>query len=135
MSIIGNQIWYLLPHRRTRKAKQNSTMWGFVDAVGEVLDTLKLTILIARLRRYFLVRTNEETEDYYTSDERTLDLEAHGRDRGLMRLPGERSFDKKSDIQNYHIMIILPLYRNLVDSPIRSLLIFIIKFFISDPCP
>ena len=89
MSIIGNQIWYLLPHRRKRKAKQDSTMWGFVDAVGEVLDTLKLAILTARLQRYFLVRAKEETEDYYTSDERTLDLEAHGRDRGLMRLPDE----------------------------------------------
>ena len=89
MSIIGDQIWYLLPHRRSRKAKQDSTMWGFVDAVGEVLDTLKLAILTSRLRRYFLVRTNEDTEDYYISDERTTDLEAHGRDRGLMRLPGE----------------------------------------------
>ena len=93
MSIIGNQIWYLLPHRRKRKAKQDSTMWGFVDAVGAVLDTLKLAVLTARLRRYFLVRVNEETEDYYTSDERTTDLEAHGRDRGLMRLPGETDND------------------------------------------
>ena len=64
-------------------------MWGFVNAVGEVLDKLKLAILTSRLRRYFLVRANEDTEDYYTSDERTTDLEAHGRDRGLMRLPGE----------------------------------------------
>ena len=89
MSIIGDQIWYLLPQRRKRKTKQDSVLYSFMDAVGGVLDALKLAILIARLRRYFLVRTNEDTEDYYTSDERTTDLEAHGRDRGLMRLPGE----------------------------------------------
>ncbi len=89
MSVIGDYIWWLLPQRRKLKTKQESVLYGFIDAVGAVLDELKLTILIARLRRFFLVRTNADTEDYYTSPERTLDLEAHGRDRGLMRLPGE----------------------------------------------
>ena len=89
MSIIGNQIWWLLPQRRKRKTKQDSVLYGLIDAVGEALDMLKLAILISRLRRFFLVRANADTQDYYTSDERTTDLEAHGRDRGLMRLPSE----------------------------------------------
>ena len=89
MSVIGDYIWWLLPQRRKRKTKQDSVLYGFIDAVGGVLDALKLAILTSRLRRYFLVRENADTEGYYNSTERTLDLEAHGRDRGLMRLPGE----------------------------------------------
>ena len=89
MSVIGNQIWWLLPQRRKRKTKAESVLWGLIDAVGEVLDSLKQAIMISRLRRFFLIRTNAETLDYYSSPERSLDLEAHGRDRGLMRLPGE----------------------------------------------
>ena len=89
MSVIGNQIWWLLPQRRKRKTKAESVLWGLIDAVGEVLDSLKQAIMISRLRRFFLIRTNAETLDYYSSSERSLDLEAHGRDRGLMRLPGE----------------------------------------------
>ena len=89
MSIIGDYIWWLLPQRRKRKTKQDSVLYSFMDAVGEILDTLKLAILTSRLRRYFLVRANADTEGYYTSPERILDLEAHGRDRGLMRLLGE----------------------------------------------
>ncbi len=89
MSVIGDQIWWLLPQRRKRKAKGDSVLWRLVDAVGEALDALKLAILTSRLKRYFLVRENADTEGYYTSPERTADLEAHGRDRGLMRLPGE----------------------------------------------
>ena len=89
MSVIGNQIWWLLPQRRKLKTKEQSVLWGLIDAVGEVLDSLKQAILISRLRRFFLIRTINDTQDYYTSPERTLDLEAHGRDRGLMRLPGE----------------------------------------------
>ena len=87
--MIGNQIWWLLPQRRKLKTKEQSVLWGLIDAVGEVLDSLKQAILISRLRRFFLIRTIIDTQDYYTSPERTLDLEAHGRDRGLMRLPGE----------------------------------------------
>ena len=89
MSTIGNQIWWLIPGRRKRKTKAESTLWGLVDAVGEILDTLKTAILISRLRRLFLVRSNVNTDDYYSSPERSDDLEAHGRDRGLMRLPEE----------------------------------------------
>ena len=89
MSVIGNQIWWLLPQIRKRKPKGQSVLWGVIDAVGEVLDFLKQAILISRLRRFFLIRTNTETQDYYTSPERSSDLEGHGRDRGLMRLPGE----------------------------------------------
>ena len=89
MSIIGNQIWWLLPQVRKRKTKDQSVLWGVIDAVGEVLDSLKQAILISRLRRFSLIRTNTETQDYYASPERSSDLEAHGRDRGLMRLPGE----------------------------------------------
>ena len=89
MSVIGNQIWWLLPQVRKRKTREQSVLWGLIDAVGEVLDSLKQAILISRLRRFFLIRTNTETQDYYTSPERSTDLEAHGRDRGLMRLLGE----------------------------------------------
>ena len=89
MSVIGNQIWWLLPQVRKRKFKGQSVLWGLIDAVGEVLDSLKHAVLISRLRRFFLIRTNTETQDYYSSPERSSDLEGHGRDRGLMRLPGE----------------------------------------------
>jgi len=89
VSTIGNQIWWLLPGWRKRKTKAESTLWGLVDAVGEILDTLKTAILISRLRRFFLVRSQTDTQDYYSSAERSSDLEAHGRDRGLMRLPEE----------------------------------------------
>ena len=103
--MIGNQIWWLLPQRRKRKTKEQSILWGLIDAVGEVLDGLKQAILISRLRRFFLTRTNTETQNYYTSPERSSDLEAHGRDRGLMRLPGE------SDQQILERISTLP-YRN-----------------------
>ena len=89
MSTIGNQIWWLLPQRRKRKTKEQSVLWGLVDAVGETLDVLKQAILVSRLRRFFLIRSNTDTLDYYSSLDRSADLEAHGRDRGLMRLPGE----------------------------------------------
>ena len=89
MSIIGKQIWWLLPNRRKRRNREESVLWGLVDAVGEVLDLLKQVILTSRLRRFFLVRASSDTQDYYSSPERSSDLEAHGRDRGLMRLPGE----------------------------------------------
>ena len=89
MSVIGNQIWWLLPQVRKRQPKEQSVLWGLIDAVGEVLDSLKQAILISRLRRFFLIRANADTEDYYDSPERSSDIEAHGRDRGLMRLPGE----------------------------------------------
>ena len=89
MSVIGNQIWWLLPQVRKRKTKDQSVLWGVIDAIGEVLDSLKQAILISRLRRFFLIRTDTETQDYYSSPERSSDLEAHGRDHGLMRLPGE----------------------------------------------
>jgi len=89
VSTIGNQIWWLLPQRRKRKNKAESVLWGLIDAVGEVLDALKRAILVSRLRRFFLIRTNAETLDYYSSPERSSDLETHGRDRGLMRLSGE----------------------------------------------
>ena len=89
MSVIGNQIWWFLPQQHKRKLKQESVLWGLIDAVGEVLDLLKQVILISRLRRFFLVRSNTDIQDYYSSPERSSDLEAHGRDRGLMRLPGE----------------------------------------------
>ena len=87
--MIGNQIWWLLPQVRKRKTKDQSVLWGVIDAIGEVLDSLKQAILISRLRRFFLIRTDTETQDYYSSPERSSDLEAHGRDHGLMRLPGE----------------------------------------------
>ena len=89
MSVIGNQIWWLFPQVRKRKTREQSVLWGLIDAAGEVLDSLKQAILISRLRRFFLFRVNLDTENYYSSPERSSDLEGHGRDRGLMRLPGE----------------------------------------------
>ena len=89
MSVIGDQIWWLLPQIRKRKTREQSVLWGLIDAVGEVLDGVKQAILTSRLRRFFLIRTNTETQDYYSSPERSSDMEAHGLDRGLMRLPGE----------------------------------------------
>ena len=80
-------MWWLLPAVRKRKDKDKSVLFGLLDTVGTVLDELKVTIMTARLRRYFLIKT--EDDPYYSSELRSLDLDMHALDRGLRRLPGE----------------------------------------------
>ncbi len=87
MSRIGNYLWWLLPVVRKRKDKDKSVLFGLLDTVGTVLDELKDAIMTARLRRYFLIKT--EDDPYYSSEQRSLDLDMHALDRGLRRLPGE----------------------------------------------
>jgi len=87
LSRIAHYLWWLLPAVRKRKDKDQSVLFGLLLAIGSVLDELKTTILTARLRRYFLIRT--EDDPYYSSDQRSLDLDMHALDRGLRRLPGE----------------------------------------------
>ncbi len=87
MSEIGTYLWWLLPVVRKRKDRERSVLFGLLDAIGAVLDEVKQAILTARLRRYFLVR--DENDPYYTSPQRSENLEMHALDRGLRRLPGE----------------------------------------------
>jgi len=84
-------MWYLLPAVRKRKEKSESTQYGFLVAIGMIMDTLKTVILTARLRRYFLVRN--EDNPYYLSETRTADLDKHAFDRGIRRLPDEGDVD------------------------------------------
>lgn len=87
MSEIVRYLWWLLPAVRKRKDRERSVLFGLLDTIGRVLDEAKQAILAARLCRYFLVR--EEDDPYYTGDRRSADLEMHGLDRGLRRLPDE----------------------------------------------
>jgi len=87
MSEIGTYLWWLLPAVRKRKDKDKSVFFGLLDTIGTILDEVKQAILTARLRRYFLVR--DESDPYYAGDRRSVDLEMHGLDRGLRRLPEE----------------------------------------------
>ena len=87
MSSIGDYLWWLLPAVRKRKDKDKSVLFGLLETIGVVLDELKETIMTARLRRYFLIRN--EDDPYYSSELRSLDLDMHALDRGLRRLPGE----------------------------------------------
>jgi hypothetical protein len=87
LSSIAEYIWWLLPEVRKRKESHESNLFGLLLTIGTVLDALKTTILMARLRRYFLIR--DETAPYYISEMRTVDLDMHALDRGLRRLPDE----------------------------------------------
>ena len=89
MSIIGQYLWWLLPQVRKRKEPGQSVLFGFLEAVGAVLDELKQAILIAHLRRYIAVRNPNTNVPYYDFAERTSDLDLHALDRGLRRLAGE----------------------------------------------
>ena len=80
-------MWWLLPAVRKRKDKDKSVLFGLLDTVGTVLDELRETIMTVRLRRYFLIRN--EDDPYYSSELRSLDLDMHALDRGLRRLPSE----------------------------------------------
>ena len=80
-------MWWLLPAVRKRKDRDRSVLFGLLDTVGTVLDELKESIMTARLRRYFLIRN--EDDPYYSSELRSLDLDMHALDHGLRRLPGE----------------------------------------------
>ena len=84
---IADYLWYLMPAVRKHKEKHESNLFGLLLTIGKVLDELKTVILTARLRRYFLVR--DEDNPYYISQARTADLDMHACDRGLRRLPGE----------------------------------------------
>jgi len=81
LSSIAEYIWWLLPEVRKRKESHESNLFGLLLTIGSVLDALKTTILMARLRRYFLVR--DEANPYYISNARKEDLDMHALDRGL----------------------------------------------------
>ncbi len=80
-------MWWLLPTVRKRKESHESTLFGLLVTIGMVLDELKITIQMARLRRYFLIRNADDS--YYDSELRSADLHLHAQDRRLRRLPGE----------------------------------------------
>lgn len=87
MNRSADYMWWLLPTVRKRKEKHESRFYGLLETIGMVLDELKAAILTARLRRYFLIRNDDDS--YYSSEMRSLDLDMHALDRGLRRLPGE----------------------------------------------
>ena len=80
-------MWWLLPTVRKYKEKHESRLYGLLASIGLVLEELKIAILTARLRRYFLIRNADDP--YYSSELRSADLDLHALDRGLRRLPGE----------------------------------------------
>lgn len=90
MSSIGKYLYWLLPAVRKRKDQDKSVLFGLLMTIGTVLDKLKQIIMIARLRRFVLVCSED---DYYASDYRTEDLDMHAFDRGLKRLAGESNTD------------------------------------------
>jgi len=96
-------MWRLLPAVRKRKSPAESRLYGLLEAIGAVLDALRTAILTARLRRYALVGSPDDT--YYGSPARSADLEMHALDRGLRRLPSE------SDSELLERIATLP-YRN-----------------------
>jgi len=85
--MIADYLWWFLPEVRKRKEKHESVLYGLLESIGVVLDALKTVILAIRLRRYFLVR--DENNPYYLSEMRTADLAHHALDRGIRRLPAE----------------------------------------------
>jgi len=87
LSSIGEYLWWLLPAVRKRKDRDKSVLFSLLNTIGSVLDELKDAIMTARLRRYFLIKT--EDDHYYSSEMRSADLDMHALDRGLRRLPGE----------------------------------------------
>jgi len=87
LSRIGEYLFWLLPTVRKRKDKDKSILFGLMDTIGTVLDELKEMIMMARLRRYFLIRN--DGDPYYSSELRSLDLDMHASGRGIWRLPGE----------------------------------------------
>ena len=103
LSSSGEYMWWLLPSVRKQKSPAESRLFGLLDAVGAVLDELKSAILTARLRRYASVQ--DASNPYYTSSDRSDDLDFHASDRGLRRLPGE------SDTALLDKILTLP-YRN-----------------------
>jgi len=84
---ISDYLWWLLPAVRKRVEKHDSTLYGLLATIGMVLNDLKIVIMTARRRRYFLIR--DETDPYYLSEMRTSDLDQHALDRGIRRLPAE----------------------------------------------
>jgi len=84
---IGEYLWWLLPAVRKRKDKDKSVLFGLLNTIGSVLDELKDAIMTARLRRYFLIRN--DNDPFYSSELRSADLDMHALDRGLRRLAGE----------------------------------------------
>lgn len=107
-SRIGSYLWWLSAAVRKRKPQEESTWGQLMDAIGIVLDQGHDAIHISRRRRLILNPDQASTfwenyldvdplepenpspiESYYLSEDRSEDLNRHGRDRGLSRLPGE----------------------------------------------
>lgn len=107
-SRIGSYMWWLSLAVRKRVPQDESTWGRLLDAIGTVLDRAHDAVQISRRRRFFLNPDQAATygenyvdvdpfepngltamEAHYLSEARTADLDSHGRDRGLSRLPGE----------------------------------------------
>ena len=91
MSRISDYMWWLLPAVRKQKEKSQSRIYGLLVSIGLVLEELKIAILTARLRRYYLIR--DENNSYYSSELRSTNLDLHALDRGLRRLTSETDAD------------------------------------------
>lgn len=107
-SRIGSYLWWLSAAVRKRKPQEESTWGQLLDALGSVLDQGHDSIHISRRRRFILNPDQAATygendldvdpldpenlsplEAHYLSVDRSEDLNRHGRDRGLSRLPDE----------------------------------------------
>ncbi len=91
MNNFADYLWWLLPAVRKCREKHESRLYGLLASIGLILEELKIAILTARLRRYFLIRY--EADPYYSSELRSADLDLHALDRGLRRLPGENDVE------------------------------------------
>lgn len=108
MSRVGSYLWYLSAAVRKRKPVEESVWSRLLDAIGAVLDHTYDSVLVSRRRRLLLNPDQSATfgenyvdvepadpnaptayESYYLANERTEDLDRHGRDRGLSRHSGE----------------------------------------------
>lgn len=109
-SRIGSYLWWLSATVRKHKPQEESTWGQLLDTIGAVLDQVHDSVQISRRRRFILNPDQQATygEDYldvdpidpegltaleafYLSDDRSADLDRHGRDRGLSRLPDENN--------------------------------------------
>jgi len=96
-------MWWLLPAVRKLKPPSQSRLYGLLQAVGAVLDELRVEINRLRLVRFAAIA--DTADSYYPSTDRSQDLDRHAGDRGLRRRADE------SDAELLERILTLP-YRN-----------------------
>jgi hypothetical protein len=82
-----------------RRRKDDSVLAGFLNSIGGVLDEAKDTI--QSLRRRGMVWVQDASHAYYSSEQRTADLDMHARDRGTRRFVGETNEQLAARLQAF----------------------------------